>query len=225
MRLLTYFIFLGLFAGCSDKTKYKNITIRNYSFNFPHDFDLNKETGTDSYVGKIKGDSIVFGYDFGYYSDSFTETAQQYIDSKFWLHDVGVRFLKEGITYDNNNYPKVELTNLRQATKDDSTKFKNVDFVATCKHDSLTFEYAILLPDNIKRYIIKVDTVQNHLRKIIIAKDPLKGLTGIYLKELKGFNESLNSTLALSMVAQGLTKAQQDIVLKIFSTVRITAQK
>jgi hypothetical protein len=225
MRLLIYFISLVLLTGCSDKAKPENIAIGNYSFTFPHDFDLNEETGIDSYVGKIKGDSIEFAFDYGRYSDSFTETTQEYLDNKFWLHEAGYRFLKEGITYDINNYPKVELLHLRQATKDDSTEFKNVDFVATCKHDSLTFDYPIFLPDKIKRYIIKIDTIQNHLRKIIIAKDPLKGLTGIYLKDLKGSTELSNNTLALSMATRRLTKAQQDTVLKVFSTVRIVDPK
>ena len=168
---------------------------------------------------------MLLGFDFGYYSDPLVESQQECLDKQFWLNDAAVRFMKEGITYDKNNSPKIELISLRPATLQDTTKFKGADFIATCKHDSLIFYYPVTLPDKTKEHFIKVDTIQNHLRKIIIAKDPKKGITGIYLKDLKSFNESINNYAALSMATSNLTKQQQDTVLKIFSTIRFVVKK
>ena len=221
-----FLLFLVLFfVGCSDNSTQKKITIGEYNFMFPNDFKKVEEQGIDSYVGKIKGDSIVLGFDYGYYSDRLVETEQEYIDKKYWLQNAEYQFMKPGITYDNNNRPKIELINVRQATNGDTIKFKNADLIAKCKHDSIVFEYPITLPDKTKQHIVKVDTIQNHLRRVIIAKDPSKDLTGIFLMNLNDFNESMNSFTALSMATSNLTKRQQDSVLKIFSTLKFNTDK
>jgi len=225
MRQIFFFILTLLLLGCSDKSSHKTITIGEYAFDFPNDFHEIEEQGIDSYVGKIKGDSIRFDFDYGYYSDRLVETEQEYIDKKYWLQYAEHRFMKPGITYDDNNRPKIELINVRQATNSDTEKFENADFIAKCKHDTTVFDYPIILPDKTKQHIVKVDTIQNHLRRIIIAKDPLKGLTGIFLQNLGGYNKSINSHPALSMVTSSLTKRQQDSVLKIFSTLQFVTSK
>ena len=206
--------------SCFDKTAKNVIIIGTYSFEFPNDFKLIKEKGQDSYVGKIKGDSITLDFDYGYYSDPLVQTQQEFLKDSFWLIHAGDQFMKEGITYDENNSPKVEFLNLRPATTKDRTKFNDADFIAVCKHDSLVFDYPVTIPDDIKQHFVKVDTIQNRFRKIAIAKNPEKGLTGIYLKDLNSFNESINSSLALSMATSTLSKKQQATGLKIFSPVR-----
>ncbi len=219
-------IFLAfLFVSCTDKTKLKTITIGEYSFDFPNDFKQVEEQGIDSYIGKVKGDSIELGFDYGYYSDRLVETEQEYIEKKIWLQYAGYQFMKPGITYDNNNYPKIEFLGLRQTTNGDTAKFKNADFIAKCKHDSILFDYPITLPAKTKQHIVKIDTIQNHLRRIIIAKNSLNGLTGIFLMKLNNYNQSMNSSTALSMATSGLTKKQQDSVLKIFSTLKFVSNK
>ncbi len=52
-----------------------------------------------------------------------------------------------------------------------------------------------------------------------------KGKTRIYLKDLNGFNESMNSYMALSLVATDLSSRQQEIALKIFKTGRLKKRK
>lgn len=221
--LLILLIVFGL--SYFDKAAKNVIVIGTYSFEFPNGFKLIKEKGQDSYVGKIKGDSITFDFDYGYYSDPLVQTQQEFLKDSFWLIHAGDWFMKEGITYDENNSPKVEFLNLRPATTKDRIEFNDADFIAVCKHDSLVFDYPITIPDDIKQHFVNVDTIQNHFRKIVTAKDPTKGLTGIYLKDLNSFNESINSFLALSMVTSKLSKRQQDEVLKIFSTVHFVDKK
>lgn len=54
--------------------KWQTIEVGNYVFDFPSDFKLVEGKGIDSYVGKIQGDSIWFGFNFGYYSSDFEQT-------------------------------------------------------------------------------------------------------------------------------------------------------
>lgn len=66
----------------------------------------------------------------------------------------------------------------------------------------------------------RVDTIQGHYRRIAIAKDPMEGVTGVYITDLNGFNESMNSSIALSIATSQLTSAQQTQVLNILASVR-----
>ena len=128
--------------------------------------------------------------------------------------------MKEGITYDQTNTPKVDVMSIRPATIQDSIIGKGCDYVAKCKHDKTEFDFAIYIPNEIKQTNYSIDTVDNQYRKIVWAKDPQKGTTGIYLRDLNGFNKSINSYLALSMATSKLTSKQQETALKIFKTGR-----
>lgn len=66
----------------------------------------------------------------------------------------------------------------------------------------------------------KVDTIQGHYRRIAIAKNPLEGVTGVYISDLSGFNASMNSSMALSIATSQLTADEQTEVFNILSTVR-----
>lgn len=222
--LLTILVTLFLFS-CEQTEKksegqWKTIEVGDYLFDFPSDFELFKDKGIDSYVGKIRGDSMWFGFDFGYYSDDFEQIPQEYLDKGHWQLALPYPFMKEGITYDQTNLPKVDVINIRPATVLDSTIAKGCDYVAKCKHDKIEFDFAVYIPNEIKQLNFIIDTVDNHYSKIVLAKDPQKGTTGIYIRDLNSFSKSINSYLALSMATSKLTLQQQETVLKIFKTGR-----
>ena len=211
--------------GCSPTEKksdgqWKTIEVGDYLFDFPADFELISGKGIDSYVGKIKGDSMWFGFDFGYYSDDFEQTQQEYLESGFWRNELSFRFMKPGITYDRTNMPKVDVLDIRKATAQDSTLGKRFDYVAKCKYDQTEFNFAIHIPKEIKQTNYKIDTVNNQYRKVIWSKNPKEGTTGIYIRDLDSFNKSINGYLALSMATGNLSIKQQEIALNIFKTVR-----
>ncbi len=234
---LSFFVLIVLF-GCGQTEKksggqaekkadglFKTIEVGNYLFDFPPDFELVPEKGIDSYVGKIKGDSIAFGFDFGYYSDEFEETPQEYLERGFWRYDLSTRFMKKGTSYDQTNWPKVDVVRIRPATRKDSTIGKGCDYIATCKHDKTEFKVAVYIPIEIKQTNYSIDTVDNQYRKIVWAKDPKQGTTGIYLRDLKDSKATMNGYLALSMATGKLTKKQQETVLKIVKTGRPKSSK
>lgn len=128
--------------------------------------------------------------------------------------------MKQGITYTQENMPKVNILNIRLARAEDSTIGKGCDYIAICKHEEIVFNFAVFIPDEIKQLNFSIDTVDHQYRKIVWAKDPQKGRTGIYLRDLKSFNELINSYLALSIATSKLTAEQQELVIKIFKTGR-----
>src|SRR5688572_5076506 len=97
-RLLVISIVIILF-GCGESSKkldeWKTIEVGNYEFDFPPDFELIKEKGIDSYVGKIKGDSMSFGFDFGYYSNDLGQTTQEYLSHGDWRLALPYQFMKD----------------------------------------------------------------------------------------------------------------------------------
>lgn len=222
--LLTLTILLHLLScGQTHKkrdTPSKTIEVGDYLFEFPPDFELVKEKGIDAYVGKIQGDSMWFSFDFGNYSDQFVETPQEYLDKGHWRLALPYQLMKEGITYDQKNTPKVDVISIRPATIQDSAKGKGCDYIAKCQHEQIEFDYAVYIPNEIKQMDFMIDTVDNQFRKIVLAKDPKKGTTGIYIRHLNSFNESMNSYLALSMATSNLTRQQQEIALRIYKTGR-----
>ncbi len=128
--------------------------------------------------------------------------------------------MNEGTTYDQTSIPKVDVISIRPATIQDSTIGKGCEFVARCKHNDTEFDFAVYVPDEIKQTSYSIDTIDNQYRKMVWSKEPKKGMTGIYLKDLDGFNKSINSYLALSMATSNLTSKQQAIALRIFRTGR-----
>lgn len=228
-RLLLIFATVVLF-GCAhtDRNNYqqwKTIEVGNYLFDFPSDFKLIAEKGIDSYVGEIKGDSISFSFDFGYYSSKLEQTSEEYLEHGVWREDLPHRFMKDDLTYSNADIPKVDVISIRPASIQDSTVGKGCDFVAKCKYGNSKSDFAIYIPNEIKQNNYAIATVDNQYRRILWSKDPKNGLTGIYIKDLKSLNQSMNSYLALSMVADSLTSSQQEIALKIFKTGRLKNRK
>lgn len=216
-RLLTILVLLILFS-CEQTSKkldgqLKTIEVGDYLFDFPQDYKLIKEKGIDSYVGKIKGENMCFQFDFGFYSSHFEQTIEEYLKDGNWRAFVSFQFMKDNVTYDDTNMPKVEIINIQPANAKNNFGQKQCDFVAECKYDNKNFTYPLSIPDDIKKQNFEIDTIENVYRKIVFSNNAKKGITGIYLAELNGDK-------ALSLSTSDLTKEQQKIALKIFKTGR-----
>lgn len=207
-----------LLISCKQSNEWKTIEIGNYLFNFPPDFELVKENGIDSYVGKIKGDSIEFSFDFGYYSNDFEDTEQEFLENGHWKMRLMDPFYHVDSTYDSNS-PGAEVLKIRKATIQDSSLKKGCDYVASCRYLQTEFEYGIVIPTEIKQTEFTIDTIDNQYRKIVSGKTPPYS-TGIYIKDLGSFNRTIKNYLALSMSTKNLTQKQKELVLKIYKTGR-----
>ncbi len=228
MKQFLIIIVFVLFCSCRhdhSAGQWQTIEVGDYRFDFPPDFELIEEQGIDSYVGKIAGDSMVFHFDFGYYSNRLEQTPEEYLAQGYWRKELSYLFMKNGITYDQTNMPRVDVLSIKQATAADSSIAKGFGYIALCKHDTTEFEFPFSIPAEITQLNFRIDTVDHFYRKIVFAKNPAKGYTGIYLRDLDNLNTSMNNQVALSMVTNSLTQKQQAIALKIFQTVRHTKVK
>ena len=223
---LNFLLFSIIVLSCKNKQQNGLVTIGEYFFRFPDDFTLVEEKGLDSYVGRIKGGNLQLGFDYGFYSDPLVETPQEFLEIGFWKADAYTWFIKPKGSFTLERTQDVLLLGTKPIqTKADSIQFNGADLIAICKLDKSVFNYGITFPDKTKEYEFLTDTINGHYRKIVVAKDPIKGITGIYLKDLRGFNKSVNASSALSMATSKLTKQQQDSVISVFRNVKVTNEK
>lgn len=217
---LAIIFLLGCNATNQSAEDWKSITIGYNVFDFPGDFELITEKGIDSYVGKIKNDSMQFTFDFGMYTNSLEKSPEEYLQNGSWREDLSLRFMEDGVTYNQNTLPKVKVLLIRPATLKDSLLGKGCDYVANCQHAATQFNHPIYLPNEIKQLNFLIDTVDHHYKKVVWTKAPIKGAASIYLKKLNSDNLNAQS-LALSMYSSSLTAKQQEMALKIFKSVRV----
>ena len=202
-----------IFNGCSSilyNEQWKTIEIGEYLFDFPQGFKLVKLQGFDSYVGRIEDDEMSFEFEIGLYYIRLADTPAEYLEKGLWKD----RSLVFQGKLNREEMERIEVLNIRPATNQDKILRKNCDYVAKCKLDSIVFEYEICLPPETKGENFIVDTLDNRYRKIIYAKEPENGPTGIYIKNFK-------NSAALRMTTTGITIQQQNTALKILKSVRL----
>jgi|GEM_PF-703621 len=215
--ILTYLLLLvSCFSDTAKETR--RIDVVGYQFDFPRDFQLEKGEHIDAAVGQIKGDSFSIAYGASHAIYPLIKSPEEFINEGRWKIDAFSRFTKPGISYNIEEARKIKLLQIRQAASSDKEKYPNADFIASCSLDTTKFDFGIVLPKEIREHEFKVDTINHHYRKIVKAKDPAKGETGLYLKDLNQCRNEWNC-FALSMNAHDLTKQQQEKVLQIYSTV------
>ena len=226
-RNLYILLLVLLFSNCTETKKKDSVTIGNYTFNFPSDFEVIKEKGINAGIGKIKSASLTLDFEFGANSYKLVSTSQEYLESKAWLQEFIDNFNQE--RPDKVNVSMITVVNVMPVSFDSFVRnnypYRNAppEYIAVLKWHSNAneFEYAFEIPEFIRQHIIKKDTIQNCLRKIVIAKNPMKGITGIYMQRLKEKSEIVNDNSALSIYASKINKEQQDLILKVFATVKV----
>lgn len=201
-----------LITCCQTKNKstgtFKEIAVGDYIFKFPKDFKLIKEKGLDSDVGKISNGKIKFEFDFGYYSNSFEKSLQEYFNFEVWkTNALTIR------------YPKLSMDELlkKEIKLIKSETFDSVNYTLFFLHKKDTILYNIVIPEEIRAAKIELDTIDNLVCKLIQTDE----YVGLYLKNLNEFKESINSYLALSIRADGLNSKERKVALKILRTYKL----
>jgi len=220
MKLLFYCLIILPIASCTGKGRQNNnaeISIQNYSFDFPKGYKKVKQQAFNSYVGQISNDTITFQFHFSNHVTAPVVSVAQFLDHKEW--EPGVLLY---IATNKHIIGGIVFSTPRKATEKDSTIGNGCDYIVNCKSASLEFEAPIYLPQGMRGIIISVDTVFGQYRETYISNDPEQGITGVFIKPIPK-NKQVNSAgNALSLTTTNLTESQQKEVLRIFSSFRLT---
>jgi hypothetical protein len=183
------------------------IRIGEFTFQFPNDFKLINEQGIDSYVGKVSNGKIRFQFDYGYYSDSFDPTIEEYLNEDVWKWNALGKLSFIRSETDISKITK-EIILLKSITKD------SINFTNYYKYGTNTLSYEIIIPEEIRSKKITIDTIDNVIIKIVKGKDNI----GLYAKNLKNYSKSMKASKALSIFASNLNRKDVVKALKILKT-------
>lgn len=207
-RTVAYIVIFLTLASCGDKSNSNyietEIEIGAFTFQFPQDFKLIKEQGIDSYVGKVSNGKIDFQFDYGYYSNSLDKSIAEYLEQDVWKWNALGRY---GLLPSGTELSGIaKETALISCQTEDSIKYINFYMF---KGDTLS--YKLTIPKEILETKIEIDTIDSVVYKYVRKSN----YVGLYAKNLRGFNKSINSYLALSIVASDLNKEETEIAYEI----------
>ena len=202
-----------MLTSCRTSTSTTNskneIEVGEYSFQFPDDFKLIKETGIDSYVGKVSNGLIEFRFDYGYYSNKLDKSINEYLSEDVW---------KWNALGKNDLLPEGDIKGYTDNTH--LIKYETVDSInyrLFFLYEKDTIEYELVIPEDIRETKIEIDTVDNVVYKLVRSPDYI----GLYAKNLKGYSKSINSYKALSITASKLNNKQTEIALEILQSCKL----
>jgi hypothetical protein len=221
------FVVTAFFSACSqNNTGINEVAIGPYIFDFPASYYVKPARGVDSQVGVITNDTLQVHFDYGYYTNALPLPFDEFYEKGFWKSNLTIPFMEPGITYDSRNMPEVEILNVLTFEKNDSNReISENQMLVYCTHEAEFAEQMVYIPDETMNHDFLIDSIDNHYRKIVIAKDPTEGTTGIYLKDLDGYSEGINSFLALGLSISGITKQDQEKLVAVFKTGRLASAK
>jgi len=219
MKFWLYSVIILLIISCTKKGKQNNIseiTIQNYSFDFPKGYKKVKQNAFNSYVGQISSDSITFIFHFSTHVKPPVISVTQFFDHKEWEPGVLLYIAKK-----RHIIGGIIFSTPRKATEKDSTIGNGCDYIVNCKFDSVEFEAPIYLPKNMREMTISVDTVFGQYRETYISNDPENGITGVFIKPIQKNTGDNSEAENLSLTTTNLTGSQQKEALKILSSFRL----
>ncbi len=202
-----------LFSACKSDSPTNNsegnIEVGNYTFRFPQGYELIKEQGIDSYIGKISNGKIDFQFDYGYYSNSLDKSVDEYLSEDVW---------KWNALGSNNLLPEGDVTGIADDTELISfSTFDSIEYKLLFVYKSDTIEYGLKVPEEIRKVKIEIDTIDNVRYKFVRSDD----YVGLYAKNLKSFNKSINSYKVLSIIATKLSPEETEKCYEILLSCKL----
>lgn len=210
MRKITAFIVLLLtMTSChspvTNETT-KEITIGEYEFRFPKGFELIREKGIDSDVGKITNGKIDFRFDYGYYSDPLDQPVSEYLAQDTW---------KWAVLTQHHLLPTGDVTGMSKEVKLIGSVTKDsIHYMNRYVFRKDTLDFKLTVPETIVPTTIEADTIGMFTYKFVRRSD----YAGLYVKNLSKLNTSINAFPALSITANGLSKQEAGIAYQILQS-------
>lgn len=237
-RLVTLFIPL-IFFSIAFTQEWKELDRGAFKISIPKEWNYKKVQGEDSFVGYIGGQKVFLNFDYSNmgYANHLLPTEDEYIKKEEWLMDCPL--YKPGVTYTANfNVKSEKVRQMKEKGITDSSlvkvegdpcfnakklihtptskeliKYPNADYIARLIYKGDTAMMPILIPAQIKKHHIMVDSTDKYIIKTIWPKVAGKGLTGIYIQGRK-------SSFNFQMSGKNLSASDQELALKSFKTIQ-----
>lgn len=239
---MKYFGFLIIFFSIifsSSKCDHDNLLdLTVFKISIPTQWKYKKVKGIDSFIGVISTCKSPLMFDFsdmGYASDG-PDTENEFLNSEVWI--TMCPFCESGVTYTNaDNIQKAQDDLMKERGITDRSlvrvepsiipqrkfykpsekqkiKFPKADYIAELSYKDSVITVPIFMPDYLKTHYITVDTTANFIVKMVLPKHASKGITGIFVRSLKG-------NLNFNLVGNDLSLQDQRDAENAFKTLMI----
>jgi hypothetical protein len=224
---------------CGFTSELQTLDLKYFIIDVPVDWKYVPQQGIDSFVGEIRGRGIKLSFDCSNmgYASSLIETPQDYI-TRHVNASYSNLFNQPGVIYTSGkNVENVRRDEMKKLNTNDTSlikvrpfirpatriylpsgmevqKFKNADYLVDLTYNDSTITVAVVVPQEIKKHHIEIDTVEQFVVKTIRPKNVGDGITGIYYRKL-------NSRFDMQISARNLTQPRQTEVLAAFKTIKI----
>lgn len=229
MKHLAIVIILLFLIGCQELplNTTRIIDTGGFEIALPAEWKYKKEKGIDSFVGRIIGRELELHFDWSEmgYANTLIENEQEFINN--WKPKEFIYMGLCGI-YKDRDVLQEKTRLIKEEGKIDTTLFKgnkveDLESEIDSKEESfsaiLTYKDTLLtvkieIPEEIKRYDIKIDTIDHYYRKLIRPRMGRSGMTGIYL-------EDLTSRFNFNLFGENLSLENQERAIKAFKSIKI----
>ncbi len=214
IRSISCFLLILLLISCDEAQQNKpipqRIEIGEFVLWFSTGYVLQKEHGTDSYVGKISNGKIDFQFDYGYYADPLEKSIDEYLRQDVWKWNA---LGQQGLLPSGSELSALsrEITWINTETND------SITYTNHYRYKGDTIAYPITVPEDIRNVIIELDTSDH----VVYKRVRKPGYVGLYAKNLRAFHPSINAHTSLSLVANQLTKQESEEAYRVVRSCRI----
>jgi hypothetical protein len=209
-----------------------------FSLQVPKNWRHKEEQGIDSFVGSIVGPRVKLFFDYSKmgYANPLIKTPEEYaMDASSGFFYV---FMKPGVIYTTGDVDALRREEMKKVNVTDTSKilvektiipttkiykpsersenmYKEADFIVELTHQDSTVTMPMTIPEEIKKYNIRIDTTDRYIIKTIWPKKAGDGMTGVYYK-------SINSSFNMQIHGTNLSSKDQENALKAFKTIEIS---
>lgn len=239
LESLEVFIISSLFAmaigffGCqeSNPNKKKIIDTGGFEIEVPANWKYKKERGIDSFVGRIVSNGVELSFDMSEmgYADHLIPNEMEFVyEDRDW-GPIGIPYGEPGVIYTSATNVEAERERIMkekgitdsslvrvekiQIPKEEIIIIKN-EYQAILTYEDTTVFIKIEIPEETKKHLIQVDTINNYKRKLIRPRDHERGMTGVYFKDLK-------SDFNFNLVGENLSLENQEKAFNAFKTIKL----
>ena len=229
-NILILILLATLFIGCNNKAiqPLQNIVIDAGPFivTTPSDFKLVKESGIDSYVGKITNGKVEFGFDYGWYSNRGPLTYYDYADKYlFKLHKdeiVSTCKISDSIYQIVKSNPIILDAKRNPNFPEETDKEISITIsVGTGTCTIYTFNLINDISQNYETYEIS-ETINNDIRrKEYSTKSGKDKKAGVYIENLAEKRDEKYGHNKLSFTTNDFKENNSNLILEILKSVKL----
>jgi len=148
-----------------------------YEFRLPDGLSVSRARGSDGQAGCLYNDSLVIYYGCGPYVSDLPETPSEFFAADEWYGNALNHIISKGL-FSGGPRPDIQLLDYYPTYTD----CKKPQYNAVCRYNETVFEVPVLLPEHMRNYIFRADTMHLQYRKLVFPREDTDGRCGIWIE-------------------------------------------